>query len=111
MHVLSTPDKRQWIIGEMKDALDVIGRYAGWEIREYVEQNIKDYDALESDFDQTIENYDKEEEEMKEHFSSVLQDIREMVDETTELLRAPRIDKRKVSEKINDISRKCWQEM
>jgi hypothetical protein len=81
---------------DLRDALELVERYAGYELRRYLESWAEELESDARDFDEQEKYYQSEQEKLQDGFRSVLVDLRDDADEILKLMSAQRWDQDKI---------------
>ena len=110
-HVMKLKDGKIATVFDWKDALELTEEYAGWELREFLEECISDTEELQ----EALEALEKEQEEELErhgdHQRALLSDIKEEAEALSALLDAERLDRKKLRSVADNIWRICYREL
>ncbi len=93
------------IIFDFEDLLQIIGMYMGNETRKCLEEMISEKYAETIE----LEQYEREVEEIREYYTGILRDLRELSEELAELITEVRLDRRKISGVAGEIGRITWE--
>ena len=110
-HVMRMKDGRVTTVFDLRGALELTQEYAGWELREFLEETISDAEELQ----EALETLEKEqEEELEQHGDyqrALLNDIKEEAEALRSLLDADRLDRKKLRKAADNIWRICYREL
>lgn len=95
----------------LRDALELVGRYGGWELQHYLEENISDAKELEKELDALDKEREEELERQGDHQRALLNDIKEEAEALADLLEADRLDRKKLRKAADNIWRMCYGEL
>lgn len=110
-HVLKLKNGKLITPFDLADVLEVVGEYAGDEVRRYLEENLSDTEELEKELDGMYREHEEELERQGSHQRAILNDIKEEAEALGKLLEAQRLDRKKLRIGIENIWRMCYQEL
>lgn len=110
-HVMALKDGRNETVLDLDGALELVERYAGHELREYLEEKLADSEELEAYLEELAKSHDEELEQQGDHQRALLNDIREEAEALAGLLEAPRLDRKKLKGTAENIWRMCSREL
>lgn len=96
---------------DLADVLEVVGEYAGDEVRRYLEENLSDTEELEKELDGMYREHEEELERQGDQQRALLNEIREEAESLGGLLEAPRLDRKKLKQAAENIWRMCYREL
>lgn len=110
-HVMALKDGRNETVLDLDGALELVERYAGHELWEYLEEKLADEEELEAYLEELVKSHDEELEREGGHRRALLNDIREEAEALAGLLEAPRLDRKKLKGTAKNIWRMCSREL
>ena len=110
-HVMKLKDGKVETVFNLADALELVGRYAGCELRHYLECQMPDADELEKEIEHLEKEQEEELERLGDHQRAVLNDIKDETEALDELLDEERLDRKKLRKCTDNIWRMCYGEL
>lgn len=110
-HVMKLKDGRIETIFGLKDALELVERYAGYELAHYLESNLSDTDELEKEIETLEKEQEEELERLGDHQRAVLNDIKDETEALDELFDGEQLDRKKLRKCTDNIWRMCYGEL
>lgn len=110
-HILKLKDGKLITPFGLRDVLEIVEDYAGEEVRQYLEENLSDTEALEKEIDTLYKEHEEELERLGDHQRAVLGDIKDEAEALSELLEEPRLDRKKIKNAADHIWRMCNREL
>ena len=110
-HVMKLKDGKVETVFNLADALELVGRYAGCELRHYLECQMSDADELEKEIEHLEKEQEEELERLGDHQRAVLNDIKDETEALDELLDEERLDRKKLRKCTDNIWRMCYGEL
>ena len=110
-HVLKLKNGKLITPFDLADVLEVVGEYAGDEVRRYLEENLSDTEELEKELDGMYREHEEELERQGDQQRALLNEIREEAESLGGLLEAPRLDRKKLKQAAENIWRMCYREL
>lgn len=109
--VMKLKDDRIETVFDLEDALDLVSRYGGCELRHYLEENLTDTAELEKELEELEKDHEQELERQGDHHRALLNDIKEEAEALEDLLEADRLDRKKLKKAADNIWRMCYREL
>lgn len=110
-HVIKMPDGKTDTIFGLDDAFDLIEQYAGNELRQVLEELLSETYCPEVAYEEIEREHQKELDEIREHYHHVCEDLRDASEELANLIRAERLDRKKISNVAGRIGKVTWREL
>lgn len=102
--VITLKDGRDEVLSRMEDLYELIGEYMGWEVAEWLEEQIAERYVPDTDFEAMCDEREAELDKMNDHYVSVLSVIHERADEAKELLSEKQLKRWKLCELMQEIA-------
>ena len=100
-----------YTVFSLRDMMELIDEHMGLEFRTVLEEMLSESYAEESEWAVIENEHGKELDEIREHYHSVIEEIHEESKKLSELIRAPRLDRRAISSCAGRIGTISWREL
>ena len=109
-HVMALKDGRNETVLDLDDALELVERYAGHGLREFLEEKLSDSEELEAYLEELAKSHGEDLERQGDHQRALLNGIREEAEALAGLLDASWLDRKKLKSIVKNIWRMCnWE--
>ena len=105
-HVYQLKDGSVRTIFDMRSAMEIIEETAGYEIREYLEDAMRDFEEESKDYEKQFDAWEKERDAQSDERHALLCELREGLDEIIGLLNSERLNRKKLLDCISRLRRK-----
>ncbi len=110
-HVYRLKDGSVRTIFDMRDAMEIVEENAGYEIRQYLEETIRDYETEAEQYEEQFKDWEKERDGDSDDRHALLCDIREELDAILVLLGAERLNRKKLTDGVTRLRRRVNSEL
>jgi len=104
-------DGRILTVFDMRDAMDAVEDYAGYEIRQYIEEYVTEANEEREYSVAECERMEKEAEIDADHQRRILCDVREELDAISVMLAEPRLNREKLTKAVREADRIVYDEL
>ncbi len=99
------------IIFDLEDLFQLIGLHMGDETRKCLEEMISERYVEVMELETELEQQEREIEEIREYYTGILRDLRELSEELADLITKTRLDRKKISGVAGEIGRITWEHL
>ena len=110
-HVYKLKDGSVRTIFDMHDAMEIVEETAGHEIRQYLEETIRDYELEAEDYEEQFQDWEKEHDGQSDARHALICDIQEELDAVLNFLSADRLNRKKLLDCVSRLRRKVNSEL
>lgn len=110
-HVIEMKNGTKETVFGLHDIYDLIDQHAGYELRQVLEEMLSETYCPEEEYEVIEREHQRELDEIREHYHHVCEDLRDASEELANLIRAERLDRKRISNVAGRIGKVTWREL
>ena len=110
-HVYELKDGSVRTIFDMHDAMEIVEETAGHEIRQYLEETIRDYELEAEEYEEQFKDWERDRDGQSDDRHALLCDIRDELDVVISLLGAERLSRKKLLDCVSRLRQRVNSEL